>query len=33
VAALSVDETSFLKADREHPVIYATGRVDLSGRR
>jgi hypothetical protein len=33
VAALGVDETSFLKANREHPVIYATGLVDLNGKK
>jgi hypothetical protein len=32
VAALGVDETSFLKADREHPTIYATGLVDLNAK-
>ena len=26
---LGVDETSFLKATRSHPTIYATGLVDL----
>jgi transposase len=29
VRHLGVDETSFLKANREHPTIYATGLVDL----
>ncbi len=29
VRQLGVDETSFLKATREHPIIYATGLVDL----
>jgi transposase len=29
VTALGVDETSFLRATREHPTIYATGLVDL----
>jgi transposase len=29
VSSLGVDETSFLKANREHPTIYATGLVDL----
>ncbi len=28
VETLGVDETSFLKANREHPTIYATGLVD-----
>ncbi len=32
VAALGVDETSFLKANREHPIIYATGLVDLDAK-
>ena len=32
VVALGVDETSFLKANREHPVIYATGLVDLDAK-
>lgn len=32
VAQLGVDETSFLKANREHPTIYATGLVDLQAR-
>lgn len=29
VRQLGVDETSFLKATRDHPIIYATGLVDL----
>jgi transposase len=29
VTQLGVDETSFLKATREHPTIYATGLVDV----
>jgi transposase len=29
VRQLGVDETSFLKATRDHPTIYATGLVDL----
>jgi hypothetical protein len=29
VNALGVDETSFLRATREHPTLYATGLVDL----
>jgi transposase len=33
VASLGVDETSFLKANREHPTIYATGLVDLDGKK
>jgi transposase len=33
VGSLGVDETSFLKANREHPTIYATGLVDLDGRK
>ena len=33
VTSLGVDETSFLKANREHPTIYATGLVDLGARR
>jgi hypothetical protein len=33
VASLGVDETSFLKANREHPTIYATGLVDLKGKK
>jgi transposase len=32
VVALGVDETSFLKANREHPIIYATGLVDLNAK-
>ena len=32
VRQLGVDETSFLKANREHPTIYATGLVDLQAR-
>ena len=32
VTQLGVDETSFLKANREHPTIYATGLVDLEER-
>lgn len=32
VAQLGVDETSFLKANRHHPTIYATGLVDLQQR-
>src|SRR5690606_14515592 len=32
VRALGVDETSFLRATREHPTIYATGMVDLDER-
>ena len=32
VAQLGVDETSFLKANREHPTMYATGLVDLEAR-
>jgi len=32
VRHLGVDETSFLKANREHSTIYATGLVDLEGR-
>lgn len=28
VASLGVDETSFLKANRHHPTVYATGLVD-----
>jgi hypothetical protein len=32
VAALGVDETSFLKANREHPIIYATGLVGLDAK-
>lgn len=29
VRQLGVDETSFLKATRSHPTVYATGLVDL----
>jgi transposase len=29
VRHLGVDETSFLKATRDHPIVYATGLVDL----
>jgi transposase len=29
VRQLGVDETSFLKATRDHPIVYATGLVDL----
>jgi len=29
---LGVDETSFLRANREHPTVYATGLVDLQAR-
>jgi transposase len=32
VRALGVDETSFLRAARDHPTIYATGLVDLDER-
>ncbi len=32
VTMLGVDETSFLKANRAHPIIYATGLVDLEQR-
>lgn len=32
VSQLSVDETSFLKANRDHATIYATGLVDLERR-
>jgi transposase len=32
VHSLGVDETSFLRATREHPTIYATGLVDLDDR-
>jgi len=32
VGHLGVDETSFLRANREHPTIYATGLVDLPKR-
>ena len=28
VTELGVDETSYLKANREHPTLYATGLVD-----
>jgi transposase len=33
VRQLGVDETSFLRANRYHPTIYATGLVDLEGHR
>ena len=33
VRQLGVDETSFLRANRDHHTIYATGLVDLEGRR
>ena len=33
VAKLGVDETSWLAANRFHPTLYATGLVDLDGRR
>jgi len=33
VTALGVDETSFLRATRDHSTIYATGFVDLEARR
>ena len=33
VAKLGVDETSFLSANRAHRTIYATGLVDLDGKR
>jgi transposase len=33
VRQLGVDETSFLRANRRHHTIYATGLVDLEGRR
>lgn len=33
VGALGVDETSFLKATRDHPTLYATGLIDLARRR
>jgi transposase len=33
VVALGVDETSFLKGNREHAIIYATGLVDLNGKK
>jgi hypothetical protein len=29
VRQLGIDETSFLKATRTHPTLYATGLVDL----
>ena len=32
VRMLGVDETSFLKATRDHPTLFATGLVDLDGR-
>ena len=32
VRSLGVDETSFLKANRAHPIVYATGLVDLDAR-
>lgn len=32
VAQLGVDETSFLKANRAHSTIHATGLVDLEER-
>jgi hypothetical protein len=32
VRALGVDETSFLRATRTHPTLYATGLVDLDER-
>ena len=32
VRSLGVDETSFLRATRDHPTIYATGLVDLDER-
>ena len=32
VTALGIDETSFLKATREHPTLFATGLVDLDHR-
>jgi transposase len=32
VSSLGVDETSFLRATRDHPTIYATGLVDLDER-
>ena len=31
VSQLGVDETSFLKATRTHPAVYATGLVDTDG--
>jgi len=33
VRQLGVDETSFLRANRDHHTVYATGLVDLEGRR
>jgi transposase len=33
VRALGIDETSFLAANRDHSTIYATGLVDLRGKR
>jgi transposase len=33
VRQLGVDETSFLRANRRHPTIYATGLVDLEAKR
>lgn len=33
VRALGIDETSFLSANREHSTVYATGMVDLNGRK
>jgi hypothetical protein len=33
VVALGVDETSFRKANREHPIIYAAGLVDLDAKK
>jgi hypothetical protein len=33
VAQLGVDETSMLKANREHATVYVTGMVDLTARR
>ncbi len=32
VTALGIDETSFLRANKEHPTLYATGLVDLNHR-
>lgn len=32
VSALGIDETSFLKATKSHPTLYATGLVDLDHR-
>ena len=32
VTALGIDETSFLRANKEHPTLYATGLVDLDHR-